>query len=93
MSRTRRPAVRLEADGSSQADAPPRVVIDSTDPLDRRRYRCPNGHVRFEPTNSHVFCRSCADAAKHDDSVSPDHYELFDAKTGEAVAWSQVEWR
>jgi len=61
-------------------------LIDLDDAIDRRRYRCPNGHTRWEPTNGHFYCGSCgrrgADAA---------FTLLVDHKTGEEIPRSQVD--
>ena len=80
---------RLAGDGSDATDAR-RIRIDREDPLDRMRYRCPAGHTRWSPTNNHIYCHSCADAAAHDDSISPEYWEIHDRKTGETVAWGRV---
>lgn len=45
----------------------------------------------IEPTNGHIYCRSCARQHAHDDDVDPEHYELLDTKTGEAIPWSAIE--
>ncbi|WP_254535265.1 hypothetical protein [Halomarina litorea] len=84
---------RLLGDGSSAADARKCVIIDSNDEIDRMRYRCPAGHTRWSPTNNHVYCQSCADAAQHDDSITPEYWELHDAKTGETIPWSRIDFR
>lgn len=81
------------ADGSAESDAREIVVIESNDDVDRMRYRCPRGHTRWEPTNNHLYCNSCADQSAHDDSVNPEHWELHDAKTGEEIPWSRVDLR
>ena len=61
-------------------------VIDLDDGVDRRRYRCPKGHTRWEPTNNHFYCSSCgrrgADAA---------FTHLVDHKTREEIPRSQVQ--
>jgi hypothetical protein len=80
----------LAADGSSDADSDsPRVVLDRTDPAARWRFRCPNGHADWDPTNSHLWCATCA--GLHD--VDPEYWELLDTKTGERVPWAAVELR
>lgn len=77
----------LATDGSAQADAPETVEIDLTDPNDRWRYRCPNEHTSWEPTNSHYWCHSCS---RYPDA-DPEHYEIVGVKTGEKIPWSAVE--
>ncbi|MFW5905611.1 MAG: hypothetical protein ACOCUO_02065, partial [archaeon] len=67
---------RTVADGSAVADRHPVVVIDRSDFVDRHRYVCPNGHSRWDPTNAHIWCRSCRDQYEAGDDVDPEHYEL-----------------
>lgn len=79
------------ADGSSVADSPARVTIDLQDDLDRLRYRCPHGHCSWEPTNSHIWCKACADAAQQGVDVDPEHWLILDARTDEEIPWSAIE--
>lgn len=67
------------------------VTIDLADEIDRMRYRCPNGHTSFAPTNNHLWCKSCADAAQRGHDIEAEHYTLHDARTGEEIAWSDIE--
>jgi hypothetical protein len=62
-----------------------------TDDIDRMRYRCPNGHTSFSRTNSHIWCQSCADAAQRGHDIEPEHYAIYDARTGQEIPWSAVE--
>lgn len=80
--------LRVTADGSSERDAT-RVVVDREDPTARWRWRCPNGHCDWEPTNGHLWCASCASLPE----VDPEHWELLDTKTDERVNWGAVELR
>jgi hypothetical protein len=77
----------IATDGSAEADVH-RVRIDQDDELDRMRYRCPNNHTRWVPTNNHLYCHSCADLA--DAGEGPEYYELLDVKTSERIAWGRV---
>ena len=52
----------------------------------RARYRCPNGHSRWESTNGHWWCQSCA---RHWD-VDPSFTELIDKKTNEVLQRDEV---
>lgn len=79
----------IVTDGSAEADAQ-RVRIDRDDELQRQRYRCPNNHTRWSPTNNHVYCHSCAQFA--DPGEGPEYWVLLDAKTGEEIPWSAVEF-
>ena len=81
----------LRADGSSSADAEERIVIDREDETDRWRYRCPNGHARFDPTNSHIWCKSCASMA--DAGEGPEYWDVLDMRTGERIPWSRIEFK
>jgi len=81
----------LQSDGSAEADAGERVVIDRESTQDRWRYRCPNNHTRWAPTNSHVYCASCASVA--DSGEGPEYWALLDTKTGERIPWSRVVFR
>jgi hypothetical protein len=81
---------RIIADGSATADSPIRREIDLSDPIDRRRYRCPYGHCAWDRTNSHIYCASCARHADQNSALSPEHYELYDAKEDETIPWAAV---
>lgn len=83
--------VALRADGSSSADVAERIVIDSHDEADRWRYRCPNGHARWEPTNNHIYCVACAKFA--DPGEGPEYWELRDMRTDKRIPWSRIEFR
>ena len=75
-------------DGSSESDSSI-VEIDTNDKIDRMRYRCPNNHTRWVPTNNHVYCNSCSQIS----GAGPEYYELLDAKTGESIPWERVVLR
>lgn len=62
-------------------------VVRLSDELDRWRYRCPRGHVGWEPTNNHFWCAQCA--RQHDD-VDPEFDVLHDEKTGTEYARDEV---
>jgi len=36
------------------------ATVNIEDRTDRWRFRCPNGHTTWEPTNHHFWCRTCA---------------------------------
>lgn len=57
-----------------------RLELDTDDPVQRWRYRCPRGHTAFEPSNHHWYCGECA--RSHND-VDPEFTELLDARTGD----------
>jgi hypothetical protein len=78
-------------DGSSTEDRGDLVRVDRTDDIDRMRYRCPHGHTRWDPTNSHAYCSTCAKARESHPEADPEHYELLDKRTGELISWSRIE--
>ena len=71
----------------SEREEQPRLTIDTDDPADRWRYRCPRGHSQFEPTNHHFYCRECA--RRHDD-VDPEFTELVDKQTNQVYQRHEV---
>ena len=83
----------LRADGSSPGDRSTPVRIDLSEEEERWRYRCPNGHAgsSWSPTNGHIYCHSCRRQMDAGEDVTPEHFELLDAKTGRTVPWSSVE--
>jgi 5-methylcytosine-specific restriction endonuclease McrA len=81
------------ADGSSLLDAQETIVIEAADDDDALRYRCPNGHNNWSPTNSHIWCQSCARQAEHDADIEAEHYEIRDEKTGDLIPWSAIDFR
>lgn len=84
-------ASQTVTDGSSPNDAPDPVRIDRSDAAERYRYRCPNGHVDWSPTNCHAWCRGCRRQAEAGDNVDPEWYKLVDEMTGQEIPWSAVE--
>jgi len=46
--------------------------------MDRWRFTCPRGHTRWEPTNHHFWCASCARV----ETIEASFDELRDRKTG-----------
>ena len=66
----------------------PRRTINLDDQTDRWRYRCPAGHVAWEPTNQHYFCTVCS--RSHDPNHDPSFEELRDVKSGELLAREDV---
>lgn len=85
----------IVTDGSAPADARPRVRVDKDDLLDRMRFTCPRGHMSWEPTtpsrSGHIWCKTCARHAEHDDRVSAEYWAILDRKADETVPWSAVE--
>lgn len=81
-------AVRTVADGSSADDAPDPVVVDRDE--EPYRWACPNGHVRWDKTNSHIWCQSCRNQLETGEDVTPEHYEIVDKLEERTVPWSAV---
>lgn len=59
------------------------IIVDRSDAVQRYRWRCPEGHVDWSPTNSHIYCDTCGMA----------HYHVVDAKEGERIPWERVTLR
>lgn len=86
------PPQLLRADGSAAEDARRRVTIDRTDPVQRYRYRCPRGHIDWDATNNHVWCRGCRRRYEAGDSdADPEHWHVVDEKSGEKISWSRID--
>jgi len=77
----------IVADGSSPADAYPRITIERSEAAARWRYCCPNNHTRWTDEGAFLLCQSCAAL----DGVSPIYRELWDAAEERTMSWSAVE--
>lgn len=75
------------ADGSSRADAPDRIEIDTSKEYIVWKYRCPNGHRSFTPTNGGIWCKECANDPDTDD---PHWHAILNVQTDEEIPWSAV---
>ena len=64
--------------------------VDLDDRVDRRRYRCPNGHADWDRTNSHIWCRSCSRHAEQGEEIDAEHFAVVDKVTGERIAWDRI---
>jgi hypothetical protein len=60
-------------------------TINLDDETDRWQWRCPAGHTRWEPTNQHFYCQTCARQASQGAAVEPAFTELYNTKTGKRV--------
>ena len=69
------------------------TTIILSDRGDRWRFRCPQGHANWEPTNHHFWCQTCAGAAEHGVDVEPEFAELHDLRSGELVERERIELR
>lgn len=67
-------------------------MIDRSEFSDRARYTCPNGHIDWDRTNSHIWCRGCRRLVDngHDD-IDPEHYEIYDKRESLNIDWENVE--
>lgn len=79
----------LAGDGSSVEDSRPTVTISRAG-AERYRYVCPNGHIDWDRTNAHIWCRSCRQQNENGDDVTPEHWEIHDKKHDRNVHWSRV---
>lgn len=64
-----------------------RITIDTEDPVQRWRFRCPQGHTQWEPTNFHWWCAECA---RNHQQIDPEFTKLVDKKTGKVYARDEV---
>lgn len=62
----------------------------SRDGPERYRWLCPNGHLDWSRTNSHIWCRGCRRASERGRDVDPEHYHIVDAKTDREIDWDAV---
>ena len=69
-----------------------KIEIDRSDPLDRYRFVCPNGHTTWDRTNCHGWCASCAAAAEHDPDIDPEHWEILDKKSDRLIPYEMIEF-
>ena len=67
------------------------TTIDRTGP-GRYRWVCPNGHSSWDRTNNHIWCPTCQRQSEQGADVSPEHWEVYDKKTGETIPWSEIEF-
>lgn len=72
----------------SQYRTQSRLQLDTDDPVQRWRYRCPRGHTAYEPSNHHWYCSECA--RSHND-VDPEFTELVDKRTGDVYERDDVK--
>ena len=63
------------------------TTVEIEDETDRWRYTCPRGHTRWEPTNHHFWCATCA----RSESVDGSFHELRDSKTGRLFERENVQ--
>lgn len=75
-----------QPDGTSNT-----VRIDRRKAVIRYRYTCPEGHVNWDRTNNHIWCRACRQQHENGQDVDPEHYHIIDQKNGEEIAWANVE--
>jgi hypothetical protein len=67
------------------------VTIDRSDDAQRYRYVCPNGHIDWDRTNNHVWCRGCRRRIENgDDAIDAEHYEILDKRKNRLIPWDQV---
>lgn len=80
-------------DGKQGEEPHAKVVIDTSDDLDVWRFRCPNGHTSWEPTNGGIYCHSCSQVLSHTPDENPQHHTILDQRTGQEIPWSRVTLR
>jgi hypothetical protein len=68
-------------------DDEPVATVEIEDRTDRWRFRCPNGHTTWEPTNHHFWCRTCARM----DSSDGVFEQLRDVRDDRLIARERVQ--
>lgn len=63
-----------------------RTEINLDDEHDRRKWRCPLGHMSWTPTNCHFWCESCSKSW----DVDPEFEQLTNDVTGETLERHEV---
>ena len=71
-------------------DAENIVVIDRSNAPEKWRYTCPNGHIDWDRTNAHIWCRTCRSQYEAGEDVDPEHWGIVDQKTGDEIDWKNV---
>jgi hypothetical protein len=66
------------------------VEIDRSEFADRARYTCPRGHMDWDKTNNHIWCRGCRRQADAGEDVDPEYYVVYDKKTDSEIPWDKV---
>ena len=80
-----------ERRGAGVADDDEPVTIDRSKPTDRYRFVCPNGHIDYSKTNSHLWCRGCRRRIESgDETIDAEHYHILDKKRDVLIPWEQV---
>ena len=64
-----------------------KTVINLDDEHDRRKWRCPRGHMSWEPTNNHFWCSKCANSW----DVDPEFDQLANDATGDTLERDEVQ--
>lgn len=66
------------------------VTIDRSRTAVRYRWVCPNGHVDWDRTNDHTWCRGCKRAADRGEDLDPEHHAVWDKKRDELVPYENI---
>ena len=78
----------LLADGSAAADQWPKVEMNRED--EPYRWRCPNNHCSWEPTNSHLWCPECRRENEAGSDVEAEHWEVLDKASDQLIPYSSI---
>jgi hypothetical protein len=79
-----------DAARAGQLDAAEITEIDRSDPVQRWRYTCPRGHLDWDKTNAHIWCRGCRRQHEAGEDIHPEHWEIHDKQRGESIPWDAV---
>lgn len=74
-----------ESQGDGDVSDSPLATVDLSDPADRWQYCCPEGHRDWRPTNSHIYCDTCAAQ-----NLDADHWTIINKRTDTELQWSAV---
>ena len=79
----------------ARVDAPVerrQLAIDRSEFSDRARLACPRGHIDWDRTNAHAWCRGCRRLVEAGfEDVDPEYYELYDKRNEVLVPYECVE--
>lgn len=78
--------------GARIAESDREARIDRSKTVERYRYTCPNGHIDWARTNSHLWCRGCRRRNESGDTeIDPEHHAILDKREDVLIPWDQVE--
>lgn len=77
--------------GASVIEPDREVEIDRSSTVERYRYVCPNGHIDWDRTNNHIWCRGCRRRNESGDThIDAEHHAVLDKQEYVLIPWDQV---